>query len=106
MTEREERLNRHVAVLIQMRNDLLDRDDWESHKPEIEAVTCGGMAIQRILREDFEKKKCCRDCKYLNGEKSSVGIACTNPNKAFRSRTAKFKQKATAACKMFEQKGD
>jgi hypothetical protein len=51
--ERKERLEKHVKVLIELRNKLFEREDWESLLPYSDAVTAGGMAIQRILREDF-----------------------------------------------------
>lgn len=46
----------------------------------------------------------CYHCRFFNGEKSSVGIACTNPMKEWRTRTAKYKQPSMKACKMFERK--
>lgn len=48
----------------------------------------------------------CRDCKYLCGELSCVGIECTNPDKRFRTRTAKYKSKSQKACKLFEKNVD
>ena len=51
--ERKARLENHVRVLQKMRNVMLEDENWESLKPEIEAVTTGGMAIQRIIKEDF-----------------------------------------------------
>lgn len=46
----------------------------------------------------------CYHCRFFNGEKSTVGIACTNPMKEWRTRTAKYKQPSIKACKMFERK--
>lgn len=46
----------------------------------------------------------CYHCRFFNGEKSTVGIACTNPMKEWRTRTAKYKQPSMKACKMFERK--
>lgn len=51
--ERKTRLKKHVEVLKLMRNDMLDDENWENLKPFIEAVTAGGMAIQRVIKEDF-----------------------------------------------------
>lgn len=51
--ERRERLENHVKVLQRMRGVMLEDENWEKLKPEIEAVTTGGMAIQRIIKEDF-----------------------------------------------------
>ena len=45
--------------------------------------------------------KKCGQCRWLNGEKSSVGIACTNPERTWRTRTSKYHYKHTKACKMF-----
>ena len=50
---RKERLETHVKTLQKMHRTMVDSEEWESLKPEIEAVLYGGMAIQRILREDF-----------------------------------------------------
>ena len=51
--ERKDRLENHVKVLIELRNKLFEREDWESLLPYRDAVTAGCMAIQRILRDDF-----------------------------------------------------
>ena len=32
----------------------------------------------------MKDRKKCEHCKFLNGEISSIGIACTNPNRKFR----------------------
>ncbi len=53
-----------------------------------------------------EQKNRCGDCKYLTKEKSSIGYACGNPNKAFRTDTAQYKYKHTPGCKLFEAKGE
>lgn len=50
----KERREKKVETLIRMRNEMMESDDWESHKEEIEAVTLGGMAIQRLNRIDFD----------------------------------------------------
>lgn len=49
----------------------------------------------------------CGDCKWLCGNKSTVGIACLHPDRPFyllACDTAKFKYKSTRACKRFEKK--
>lgn len=43
----------------------------------------------------------CGQCKWLNGQKSSVGIECTNPDKEWRHRTSMYHNRWTKACKMF-----
>ena len=52
-TERKERLKRHVETLKEMRQTMLNDENWESMKRLIEACTAGAMAIQRIIKEDF-----------------------------------------------------
>lgn len=61
MSERKERLERDRDTLIEIRQMLIAEDDWEKYSPIIEAVTTGGMAIQRIIREDFGDEKSNRD---------------------------------------------
>lgn len=64
----------------------------------------------------------CKECKYLTGRRSSVGIECIQPdnqkkwNKKQEERirnnayivtvTARFKQPSMRACKRFEPKED
>jgi len=59
--------------------------------------------------------KHCRDCKWLCGRMSSIGIECTNPDKreiweARKKRSSRFcesaryKEPSKIACKMFEEK--
>ena len=52
-TERKERLQGHVETLKEMRQTMLNDENWESMKRLIEACTAGAMAIQRIIKEDF-----------------------------------------------------
>ena len=54
---RKERLENHVKTLQEMRNVMLENENWENLKRFIEAVTTGGMAIQRIIREDFPEER-------------------------------------------------
>lgn len=46
----------------------------------------------------------CRDCKWLTGEITSVGIGCTNPEKQNRWRNdiAHLKHRSDPACIYFE----
>ena len=49
----------------------------------------------------------CRDCKWLCGEKTSVGIACKHPDRPFYKWTsdiANMKAPSQLACKRFESK--
>ena len=48
----------------------------------------------------------CYHCRYFNGEKKSIGVACTNPNKKWRSRTGMYHVPSVKACKMFERRED
>ena len=57
MTDRQKRLEGHVKALQEMRNVMCENENWENLKRFIEAVTTGGMAIQRIIKEDFEEPK-------------------------------------------------
>jgi Holliday junction resolvase RusA-like endonuclease len=61
------------------------------------------MGQEKISATGTEKAfyKKCGQCRWLNGEKSSVGIACTHPEKVWRSRTSKYHYSHTKACKMF-----
>ena len=52
-TERRERLEEHVKTLKEMRQMMLNDENWEYMKRLIEACTAGAMAIQRIIKEDF-----------------------------------------------------
>ena len=98
--------------------EWVDDDNWES-----EEIMCGircGLGTFNFkdekpswcpLKPMSEKRELhqyvgdrCYHCRFFNGEKSSVGIACTNPIKEWRTRTAKYKQPSMKACKMFERK--
>ena len=61
------------------------------------------METESNSSKNLEKATCkkCKDCRWLKGEKSSVGIECTNPLKRWRSRVAKYKQMSAKACKKF-----
>lgn len=51
--ERKERLQGHVETLKEMRQTMLNDENWESMKRLIEACTAGAMAIQWIIKKDF-----------------------------------------------------
>lgn len=51
--ERKAKLEERVKTLKEMRDVMLNSENWESMKRLIEAVTAGAMAIQRVIREDF-----------------------------------------------------
>ena len=46
----------------------------------------------------------CKECKWLDNEKTIIGYECLNPNKKFRTSTAFYKYATTRACKLFEEK--
>lgn len=46
----------------------------------------------------------CGECKWLTGEKRSIGIGCENPEKKWRTSTAKYHYKCGKACKKFTVK--
>lgn len=56
-TERKERLKGHVETLKEMRQTMLNDENWEIMKRLIEACTVGAMAIQRIIKEDFGERE-------------------------------------------------
>lgn len=51
--ERKAKLEERVKTLKEMRDVMLNSENWERMKRLIEAVTAGAMAIQRIIKEDF-----------------------------------------------------
>lgn len=51
--ERKKRLKEHVETLKEMRQTMLNDENWEYMERLIEACTAGAMAIQRIIKEDF-----------------------------------------------------
>lgn len=48
--------------------------------------------------------KVCEECVYLSDEKCSIGRLCTNPQKVWRSSSAKWHSPSCKACKMFVEK--
>lgn len=66
-----------------------------------------GYKIVKVNPPRVAKYDKCRDCKYLIGEKKSIGIECMNQDKQFHnSGTAHYKYPHTKACKLFERKED
>lgn len=61
------------------------------------------MDQEMILGGDMAKAiyKKCGQCAFLNGDKCSIGIACTNPEKVWKRESTKYHQKWTKACKLF-----
>lgn len=51
--ERKAKLEERVKTLKEMRDVMLNSENWKSMKRLIEACTAGAMAIQRIIKEDF-----------------------------------------------------
>lgn len=47
------RREEHIKALREMRDMMLNDDNWENMKRLIEAVTAGGMALQRLNMIDF-----------------------------------------------------
>lgn len=67
----------------------------------------GKAAAERKLNPN---KHYCRECVYWNGEVSSIGIKCTNPDKVWRPRYPNsdvymYKYSSQPACKWFKAKG-
>jgi len=46
----------------------------------------------------------CKDCVYLNGNRTTVGIKCTNPSKQWSRSLSMYKQSSNPACSMFTPK--
>lgn len=59
----------------------------------------------RIARHEYVGTRCWH-CRWLNGERTSVGIECTNPNIEWRHRTSKYKQPSVYACKKYFERRD
>ena len=65
----------------------------------------------QAYREANPGKHYCRECRYWNGERSSIGVECTNTNRmqAYKHRqgtvASRFKTGSNVACKTgFEPK--
>lgn len=65
-----------------------------------------GYKIIKVNPPRVAKYNRCRDCKYLTGIESTIGVECMNENKQFRTKTARFKYPCAKACKLFERKED
>lgn len=68
----------------------------------------GKRAAERKLEPN---KHYCRECAYWNGERSSVGVKCTNPDRPWwprnpKSDVHKFKAASNIACRWFKGKED
>lgn len=50
---KKQHLESHIEALRDMRQVMLNDENWEYMMRLIEAVTAGAMAIQRIIKEDF-----------------------------------------------------
>ena len=55
--ERKARLERHVHVLQTCYKTIMLGDDWERLHEISSALVAGGMAIQRMLKEDYPEQK-------------------------------------------------
>ena len=55
--ERKKRLERHVHVLQTCYHTISQGDDWERLQEVSAALVAGGMAIQRMLKEDYPKEQ-------------------------------------------------
>ena len=55
--ERKKRLERHVHVLQTCYHTISQGDDWERLQEISAALVAGGMAIQRMLKEDYPEQK-------------------------------------------------
>lgn len=51
------RREEHIKALMEMRNMMLESENWENLKRLIRAVTAGAMALQRLNSIDFGEKE-------------------------------------------------
>ena len=52
--ERNQRIQKQIDTLKEMRDVMLAQENWESLKRFIDAVTYGGMALGRLLEKEDE----------------------------------------------------
>ena len=62
-----------------------------------------GFFLQPKRERKVATYKKCKDCKWLTGKRSCIGVVCENPNKKWMTDTAKFKYPCNKACKAFEE---
>ena len=62
-----------------------------------------GYKIIKVNPPRVAQYQRCRDCKYLTGDKHTIGIECMHPTREFRTRTAHFKYPSAKACKLYER---
>ena len=57
MTKQEEETKKHreeaIDTLKEMRNMMMNDDNWEGFMPLVDAVTLGAFAIQRLNEIDY-----------------------------------------------------
>lgn len=63
-----------------------------------------GYRIIKVNPPRVAKYIKCKDCVYLTGEKTQIGIMCMNPNKTFKTSTAHYKYPHAKACMKFKRK--
>ena len=52
--ERNQRIQKQIDTLKEMRDVMLEQENWESLKRFIDAVTYGGMALGKLLEKEDE----------------------------------------------------
>lgn len=72
-------------------------------KNEVEFIADINKEVKKYGYTIVKIKPRCGTCKYLNGNRSAIGIRCTNPYKHWRSETAQYKYKHTPSCKSYEE---
>lgn len=63
-----------------------------------------GYRLIKINPPRIAKYQKCRDCRYLVGKKTQIGVECMNPYKTFKTSTAHYKYPHAKACMKFESK--
>lgn len=75
-------------------------------KNELEFIADINKEVKKYGYTIVKIKPRCGSCKYLNGDSSTIGTRCTNPNKKWRSKTAQYKYKCNPSCKSYEEDSD
>ena len=86
---------------------IIHLDDCSLEELKHLEKTIHQFRVSKFKKEmyDYQGDRCFH-CKYFNGKSSCVGVECTNPNKIWKSRTARYHQPSTKACKKFERDSD
>lgn len=106
-----------IEIRIKELRDELENDDCGQNQgnkfpngiiqtvPELRAEAKRmGYKIIKVNPPRTAKYIKCKDCKYLCGKKTNIGIECLHPTRKFRTQLAHYKPPANKACLKFERK--